>query len=62
MTSILNNLKPLLNHIYEKVYNEKVNMKNDQKIYTFTERLEQNTNAETKKAHSLFKIIKRFIF
>ena len=37
-------------------------MKNDQKIYTFTERLEQNTYTETKKAHSLFKIIERFIF
>ena len=36
-------------------------MKNDQKIYTFTERLEQNYT-ETKKAHSLFKIIERFIF
>ena len=48
--------------MYEKVYNEKVNMKNDQKIYAFTERLERNTNTETKKAHSLFKIIKRFIF
>ena len=44
------------------MYNEKVNMKNDQKIYTFTERLEQNTNTETKKAHSLLKISKRLIF
>ena len=37
-------------------------MKKDQKIYTFTERLEQNTYTESRKAHSLLKIIKRFIF
>ena len=37
-------------------------MKNDQKIYTFIERLEQNTHTETEKPHSLFKIIERFIF
>ena len=30
-------------------------MKHDQKIYTFTERLEQNTCTETKKAHFTFK-------
>ena len=37
-------------------------MKKDQKIYIFTEKLEQNTYTETKKAHSVLKISETFIF
>ena len=37
-------------------------MKSDQKIYTFTGRLEQNNYSETKKAHLLLKIFERFTF
>ena len=37
-------------------------MKHDQKIYTFTEKLEQNTCTEIYKADSLLKIRERFIF
>ena len=51
LTCILNTLKYLLKHIYEKVCNEKVNMKNDQKICTFTERLKQNTQNQKKHFH-----------
>ena len=36
-------------------------MKKDQNIYIFTERLQQNTYTETKKAHSLINTGKRFI-
>ena len=41
-------LKPLLKHIYEKACNEKVNSEKHQKLYTFTERSEQNNYTKTK--------------
>ena len=59
INGILNTLKPLLRHLYEKVYNEKIIMKKHRKIYRFRGRLEENTYNETKKAHSL---CKKFIF
>ena len=62
ITNILITLKPLLKYLYEKVCNEKVNMERHQKIYIFTEELEQNTYTESKKAHSLLEISQRFIF
>ena len=37
-------------------------MKKDQKIYIFTEKLEQNTYTKTKKVHSVLKISETFIF
>ena len=42
-------MKHLLNRIYKKLYNEKVNMKKDQKIYKFTESLEVWNKVLTRK-------------